>query len=141
MAAKPTGGAAPTAASPSWLATSGLTTAAQYSALLGRFQAAVGAVASTGDGREPPKPDYRLAWPTGLDEQDPDLAYLRLPVHLSEIQHDLDRIRADLAGIGSELALSSFFWLVKDGLVLDPIRHKYILQQLNAANYPAEPSV
>lgn len=129
------GGPPPTAASPSWL-TSWLTAAARYSALLGRLQTAVGAVASTGDGREPPKPAYRLAWPTGLDEQDPDLAYPRLPVRLGEIQHDLDRIRADLAGIGSELALSSFFWLVKDGLALDPIRHKYILQQLNAANYP-----
>ena len=69
-------------------------------------------------------------------EQDPDLAYPRLPVSLNEIQRDLDRIRGDLAGIGSGFALTSFFWLVKDGLVLDPIRHKYILQQLNTANYP-----
>ncbi|MDI1286378.1 MAG: hypothetical protein PSV46_18480, partial [Reyranella sp.] len=133
------GGLPQTAASPSWLPSwlpSWPATAARYSALFGRLQAAVGSVASIGDGREPPKPDYRLAWPAGLDEGDPDLAYPRLPVSLNEIQRDLDRIRADLAGIGSELALSSFFWLVKDGLVLDPIRHKYILQQLNAANYP-----
>ena len=27
-------------------------------------------------------------------------------------------------------------WMVKDGLVLDPVRHKYILEQLNIGNYP-----
>ena len=134
--AKPAGGPPPSAgASLAWLAT-----AARYSALAGRVEAAVGAAVgaatSNGDGREPPKPNYRLAWPAGLDEQDPDLAYPRLPVSLNEIQRDLDRIRGDLAGIGSGFALTSFFWLVKDGLVLDPIRHKYILQQLNTANYP-----
>ena len=26
--------------------------------------------------------------------------------------------------------------MVKDGLVLDPVRHRYILEQLNVANYP-----
>ena len=26
--------------------------------------------------------------------------------------------------------------MVKDGLVLDPIRHRYILEQLNVSNYP-----
>ncbi|MDP1753717.1 MAG: hypothetical protein Q8L22_30075 [Reyranella sp.] len=133
-------GPAQTAAAQSGASLAWLPNAARYSALAGRVEAAVGAAVgaatSTGDGREPPKPTYRLAWPAGLDEQDPDLAHPHLPVSLNEIQRDLDRIRADLAGIGSELALSSFFWLVKDGLALDPIRHKYILQQLNAANHP-----
>jgi hypothetical protein len=118
-------------ASPSWLEA-----AARYSALLARVQAAVGAAASTLDGHEWPKPDYRLVWPAGLDEDDPDLAYPRLPVNLNVIQRDLDRIRTDLAGVGSDFALSSFVWMVKDGLVLDPIRHKYILEQLNVGNYP-----
>ena len=125
------GGPTPTQAASSWLAT-----AARYSAVAGRVQAAVGAATSNGAGREPPKPGYRLAWPAGLDERDPDLSYQHLPVSLGAIQRDLDRIRADLSAIGSELALSSYFWLVKDGLVLDPIRHKYVLQQLNIANYP-----
>lgn len=119
------------AASPSWLQT-----AARYSALLARVQAAVGAAASTLDGHEWPKPDYKVVWPAGLDEADPDLAYPRLPVGLNIIQRDLDRIRTDLAGVGSDFALSSFMWMVKDGLVLDPVRHKYILEQLNVANYP-----
>jgi len=75
-------------------------------------------------------------WPPGLDEQDPDLAYPDLPVSLNDIQRDLDGIRADLGTIGSEFALSSFAWMVTDGLVLDPIRHRYILEQLNVSNYP-----
>jgi hypothetical protein len=29
------------------------------------------------------KPDYDIAWPRGLDEQDPDLAYPELPVSLT----------------------------------------------------------
>jgi hypothetical protein len=117
--------------SPSWLQT-----AARYSALVARIQAAVGIAASDLDGREWPKPDYRVVWPEGLDETDPDLAYPRLPVNLNTIQHDLDRIRADLATVGSDFALSSFMWFVKDGLVLDPVRHKYIIEQLNIGNYP-----
>ena len=110
-----------------------LASAARYSALAGRVQAAIGAEV---DGREAPKPDYRVVWPAGLDEQDPDLSHPKLPVSLGVIQRDLDRIRADVAGVDGELAIASFFWMVKDGLVLDPIRHKYILQQLNVANHP-----
>ena len=116
---------------PDWLRT-----ASRWSALLGRVQAAIGLGASDLDGREWPKPDYKVVWPPGLDEQDPDLSYPRLPVSLNEIQRDLDRIRADLGAIGSDFALSSFVWMVKDGMVVDPIRHRYILEQLNVTNYP-----
>jgi hypothetical protein len=116
---------------PDWLRA-----AARWSALLGRVQAAIGLAASDSDGKEWPKPDYKVVWPSGLDEQDPDLAYPNLPVSLNAIQRDLDQIRGDLAGIGADMALSSFAWMVKDGLVLDPVRHRYILEQLNVANYP-----
>ena len=118
-------------ASPSWLRA-----AARHSALMARIQAAIGLVASDLDGREWPKPDYRVVWPAGLDEFDPDLSYPRLPVNLNAIQRDLDRIRNDLASVGGELALSSFVWMVKDGMVLDPVRHRFTLEQLNVANYP-----
>jgi hypothetical protein len=116
---------------PDWLRA-----ASRWSAVLGRVQAAVGFATSDLDGREWPKPDYKVVWPAGLDEQDPDLAYPDLPVDLNQIQRDLDRIRGDLGTIGSDFALSSFAWMVKDGLVLDPIRHRYILEQLNVSNYP-----
>ena len=37
---------------------------------------------------------------------------------------------------GTKMALGSFIWFVKDGMVLDPLRHRYILEQLNIANWP-----
>jgi len=110
--------------------------AARYSALMGRVVATIGYAGSDLDGREWPKPDYKVVWPSGLDENDPDLDYPNLPVNLNTIERDLDRIRADMASIGGELAVSSYMWMVKDGLVLDPVRHRYILEQLNIANYP-----
>ncbi len=118
-------------AAPSWLQT-----AARYSALIARLQAAVGAAASDLDGHEWPKPDYKVVWPAGLDENNPDLSYPDLPVNLNIILRDLESIRTDLATVGSDFAVSSFVWTVKDGMVLDPIRHRYILEQLNIANYP-----
>ena len=55
---------------------------------------------------------------------------------MNVIQRDLDRIRSDLAAVGSDFAVSSFLWMVKDGLVLDPVRHKYIIEQLNVGYFP-----
>jgi hypothetical protein len=34
------------------------------------------------------------------------------------------------------MALASFFWLVFDGMKLDPIRHRYQLEYLNRAYFP-----
>jgi hypothetical protein len=123
---------APLAASDnSWLEN-----AARYSALLSRVRAAIKLAGVKSDGREPPKASYRLEWPEGLDEKDPDLAYPNLPVSLNAIQHDLEQIRTDLAKDGSDFAVSSFLWMVKDGMVLDPIRHKYLFDQLNISYFP-----
>jgi hypothetical protein len=108
----------------------------RYSAVMARLETAVSLLARGWEGREWPKPDYRLKWPEGLNELDPDLGYPRLPVHLNDIQRDLERIRRDLGSIGAELALSSFFWLVKDGMTLDPVKGRYTLQQLNVGYYP-----
>ncbi len=126
---RPPGSGAPM--SPEWLRS-----AARYSALAGRIETAIGLTASDADGHEWPKPAYKIVWPEGLDEQDPDLAYPNLPVSLNLIERDLDRIRGDLSTIGSDFALSSFAWMVRDGLVLDPVRHKYIIEQLNVGNWP-----
>lgn len=113
-----------------------LTDAARYSALARRIEAALGLAATGLEGGEWPKPAYRLVWPPGLDERDPDLGRADLPVNLSIIRRDLDRIRDDLATVGGELAISSFPWMVRDGLVLDPLRHKYILEHLNVGKHP-----
>jgi hypothetical protein len=107
-----------------------LRAAAPYSALAQRAEALT-------SGEEWPKPDYKLEFPAGVDENDPDITRRDiLPVNLPVILHDIDRIRGDLSAVGGELAMSSFHWLPKAGLVFDPIRHKPILHTLNIALYP-----
>ena len=113
-----------------------LSDAAVYSALARRIQAATGLLYRPGGGAEWPKPAYKIDWPKGLDEQAPDISRPDLPTQLSKILRDLDQIRGDLADVGSELAVSSFRWMVRDGLVLDPVRHRYIIDQLNVRNFP-----
>jgi hypothetical protein len=111
-----------------WLAR-GLRRIAPYSALARRAEALAG-------GREWPKPEVRLAWPQGLDEFDPDIGRDDLPVNLTVILRDLDAMRRDLAAVGADLAIGSFHWLAKDGLELDAVRHKPILQNLNVGYFP-----
>jgi hypothetical protein len=118
------------------LAPAWLKEAARYSALLGRVQAGIGLANSELDGKEWPKPDYKLVWPQGLDEQDPDLDYPKLPINLGDIKRDLDQIRTDLARTGSEFALSSFIWIVRDGMVVNPAQRRGIIEQLNVQYYP-----
>ena len=88
------------------------------------------------DGGEWKKPDYQLVWPPRLDERDPDLTRIDLPVNLFSILRDLDRVRTETSALGSELALASFVWLVSDGMVLDPERHRAILEYLNSGQAP-----
>jgi hypothetical protein len=116
---------------PAWLLV-----ATRFSALARRIQAAIGYTGSNLDGREWPKPDYKIVMPPDLDEKHPDIADPHLPLHLDDIVRDLDRIRGDLATVGAELAMTSFVWMVKDGLALNPIAHRYILEDLNINEYP-----
>jgi hypothetical protein len=113
-----------------------LAEAANYSALARRVQAASGMLYRPRSGAEWPKPAYKLDWPQGLDEQAPDLSRQDLPTQLNQILRDLEQIRGDVAQGGGELAVSSFRWMVRDGLVLDPVRHRYIIDQLNVRNFP-----
>jgi hypothetical protein len=110
--------------------------ATHRSALARRLQAALGLVDNPGRGEEWPKPDYELTWPSSKDEADPDLSRTDLPVNLTTILRDLDRMRAELRPIGAELALSSYVWMVKDGMVLDPVRNKFLLEWLNVSFFP-----
>jgi len=108
----------------------------QSSALLRRVRALLAARDVPQGGGEWPKPDYKLVWPSGVDERDPDIARADLPVNLSTILGDLDTIRAASNAAGAELVLASFIWLVKDGMVLHPIRHRSILEYLNQGYSP-----
>ncbi|MBN9089683.1 MAG: hypothetical protein J0J01_22460 [Reyranella sp.] len=116
---------------PSWLAT-----LARYSEIAVRLRAALTLIDDSGNGREPAKPDYTIEWPPGLDEADPDLRHPSLPVSLTTILRDLDDMRATLRGVGAELAVSSFVWLVHDGMVVDPLRGRFIWENLNRAYWP-----
>lgn len=113
---------------------------APHLALARRLQALLGSAEPppgvTADGSEWPKLAYEQVWPKGLDERDPDIGRTDLPVNLPVILRDLDRIRTATQGMGGELALASFVWLVKDGMVLHPIRHKAILEYLNRGYAP-----
>ena len=113
-----------------------LNAAAQHSALARRLQSLTGFAGISEGGREPPKPDYDVRWPDGLDEFNPDLGYPDLPIQLGTILPDLDRMRSDLAKVDSEFAVSSFRWLAKDGMVLHPIRNRLLWEYLNIHNYP-----
>jgi len=105
---------------------------AAYSlALARRLQAWRDARSVPGDGREWPKSSPELVWPAGLDRAHPDLDRPDLPVKLSRILQDLDDIDRSVRAAGGELAIASFKWLVHEGLVLDPVRHRGMLQHLN----------
>jgi hypothetical protein len=88
------------------------------------------------DGAEPPKPAYNLTWPAGVDEREPDVARRDLPLGLPRILTDLDSIRGALDTIGAELAVSSFAWLVYDGMRLEPGRDIPKFRMLNESEWP-----
>lgn len=85
---------------------------------------------------EPAKPYYKLKWPTGLDRENPDISHPKLPSQLVSVLSNLDSMRVDIEGINSELILSSFVMMVKDGMKLNPATHKYIYGFWNAGYYP-----
>jgi hypothetical protein len=109
---------------------------ARYSALALRVKAALSLVGDSSNGREAEKPAYTLVWPPSVNEADPDLADPNLPINLPTILRDLDGIRTTLRSIDAEFALSSFVWLVKDGMVVDPMRGRNIWIMLNRTYWP-----
>jgi len=110
---------------------------AQQSSLAAHVLSALGAAGlSTGRVGEAPKPEYELVWPAGLDEKTPDIRRQDLPANLSPIVRDLDEMRSTLAAVGSEFAVSSFAWLVYDGLSVDPIQGRYIWVTNNQTYWP-----
>lgn len=131
-------GAAPVAAPPGTsegpLARA-LRDAAHRSALARRLQAAVNLVRHP-SGKELPKPAYKMTWPAGLSESEPDLTRTDLPINLSTIVTDLESSRVALQAAGSELAVSSFKWIVHDGLALDPVRNRALWDHLNLGKWP-----
>jgi len=106
-----------------------------YSALVHRIDRAL-LQRKVGDGTEPEKPPYHLTWPADVNEQQPDLASRSLPLQLPVILTDLENIRTSLSGVDAELAVSSFVWLVSDGMRLRPQSDSLIHRSLNKGWWP-----
>lgn len=90
-----------------------------------------------GNGYEPPKPSYPIVWPRGIDREHPDVTQKPLPMDLDAVVGNLDRMRASLAGIGAELGVSSFLWMVYPGMQLDMSRDLGLYRFLNDTYWPA----
>jgi hypothetical protein len=108
---------------------------ARYSALYVRLKRTADRVTG-GDGSEPRKPPFQVDWPDGVNERDPDPDSPRLPMDLPKVVRDLDDMQKTVSATGGDLAMSSFIWLVRDGLLLDPARHSVIYQYLNQTYWP-----
>ena len=106
----------------------------QYSAIARRVDSVVRRAIAPGI--EPAKPAISVAWPTDLDEHDPNLAHPQLPINLPTILTDLEIIRRALDDEGAQLALASFVWLVHPGLRLDPTRDAFLYDYLNIKYWP-----
>jgi hypothetical protein len=114
----------------SWLAR-----ARRYSALARRIDGLMGLLDHP-EGMEATKPEYHTAWLAKVDEVDPVLDGTDMPEGPSQIVANLDLIRRDLRNTNAELIMTSFVWLVDDGLVLDPVKHQSIYRYLNVGLYP-----
>jgi hypothetical protein len=104
------------------------------SALLRRIATLVRA--SSPAEHEPAKIDYELAWPKDIDEAAPPLRHPNLPILLSTILADLGDIKRRTSNAGGELVISSFFWLVHDGLLLNSERDRMLFDYLNTKFFP-----
>lgn len=85
---------------------------------------------------EPRKPRLAVAWPQGLDEQDPQLNHPQLPLLLPTIMRDFDEMSAALSAHGGRLTISSFVWCVREGLQLDRGDDAGVYRYLNEMFWP-----
>lgn len=107
-----------------------------YSAVAVRTESLLGFLNSGTSGAEPHKPPVPVDWPADLNETDPVLSDPRLPVQLPTILGDLDDIRRSLASRHGTLVVSSFVWLVHQGLNLDRQRDVIVYRELNERYWP-----
>jgi len=87
-------------------------------------------------GSEPPKPRHTLRWPASVSELHPNPDAPNLPVHLSEIVRNLDAINRSARGIGATVVMTSFMWMAKDGLIVDPVDRAYYYDMVNRQHWP-----
>jgi hypothetical protein len=89
------------------------------------------------DGSEPAKPHFASKWPAGVSEDNPDVMRPdTLPIGMNVVVKSLDGIRQAAATTHAELAVSSFIWMVDDGMRLDMSRHLTLYRYLNETYWP-----
>ena len=89
------------------------------------------------DGSEPAKPRFGSKWPAAVSEDNPDVTHPdALPIGMNVVVTSLDGIRRSVATTQAELAVSSFIWMVDDGMRLDLSRHLTLYRYLNETYWP-----
>lgn len=83
---------------------------------------------------EPPKPPHKLTF--DISQTDPDISRQDLPFRLHDQVADLRYIADAAKDVDASFFLTSFITLTHDGLLLDPERHRIILQGLNGEYFP-----
>jgi hypothetical protein len=87
-------------------------------------------------GEEPEKPFLEVHWPAELDEFEPDVRDRRFLGNLRDVLDNFDHMRETLEATGAQLALTSFTWLVYDGMRIDPQRDAGVFRFLNETYWP-----
>lgn len=85
---------------------------------------------------EPDKPAQQVTLPPGLDERDPDPARAGEVLAMGTVLPDLAGIDAALRANRARLVLTSFCWLVNEGLELDAVQSRYTYLHLNRSYWP-----
>jgi hypothetical protein len=87
-------------------------------------------------GDEPAKPIQWLQIPSDVDPRDPDPDARDLPMELPAIVRDLDAIRRALSTVDGELVMTSFAWMVRDGLRVNVPEEQSLFDYLNGPYWP-----
>jgi hypothetical protein len=104
----------------------------QYSALLDRIYEV--AFRHGGPAGEPRKPPHRFTFDVTQKTVDLDRRDLPFDLHLQIA--NMRAMEAAAKRIGAQMFFGSFVTLARDGLLLDPDRHRIILQNLNGYYWP-----
>jgi hypothetical protein len=85
---------------------------------------------------EPPKPTQHITLSPDLMRGEFPLDRASGVLELSAIGQDLEAIRVAVERSGARLVLSTFWWLAKDGMVLDAVWGKNVHVHINRAYWP-----
>jgi len=107
---------------------------AEYSAIMVRVRMVVEFIFLSGV--EPAKPSQTFFLPDGVDEFSPDPQKSGAALNLDIILSDLNEIKREVENAGAKMVMTTFKWLVFDGMVLDPVKHRGLYVYLNRIFWP-----